>query len=163
MTTNRLPRRLFGLDPRTVEAELAAERAAQRSLLENAHRTNAALLAEERGLKERMARLAARRAHLEATVAIMAVTAEREERIAAHAEERLQHELVALEGAHRRLLSELRREEASLRALLHRDEERFRNLVTRVRAALAIDGPAEEPSSLPFAQVAVALDGPPEE
>lgn len=160
--TKRFPYSLFGLDPRTVEAELAAERTAQRSMLENAHRGIAALLAEERSLTERTTRLRARKAHLDEAVASMALTAEREERIAAHAEERLQHELVALEGAHRRQLSDLRREEASLRALLHRDEERFRALVTRLRAALAVDGPAEEPALLPLAQAAIALDPPAE-
>lgn len=157
------PRRLFGLDPRAVEAELAAEQSAQRTLLENAHRANAALVAEERSLKERISRLQARKGHLEEAIAAMALTAEREERIAAHAEERLQHELVELEGAHRRQMSELRREEASLRALLHRDEERFRTLVTRLRAALATEAPAAEPAFLPGAQAAVAMEPPSDE
>lgn len=161
--TRRFPRRLFGLDPRAVEAELAAEQAAQQTILENAHRANAALVAEERSLKERIARLQARKGHLEEAIAAMAVTAEREERIAAHAEERLQHELVALEGAHRRQLSELRREEASLRALLHRDEEHFRALVTRLRGALAVDAPAEEVLPIPAAQAAIAIDQPNDE
>lgn len=152
------PRTLLGLEPRAVEAELAAERLSHRSMLEQGERLLAALVAEERSLTERTARLRARQAHLEEAITTLAPTLERDQRIAARAEERLQNELVLLEGAHRRQLSELRREEAGLRSLLHRDEERFRSLVTRLRATLAASSPAVEATPPPILQAAIAQE-----
>jgi vacuolar-type H+-ATPase subunit I/STV1 len=156
----RFPRRLFGLEPKRVDAELLAEQATHRSMIENARRLIDGLTAEERTLQERIERLRARKAHLDEVITTMTLTAERDQRIAARAEERFQQELQALEGAHRRQLGDLRREEASLRALLHRDVEQFRALVARLRAAVAVDAPGEEPTPapMPITQVAVALE-----
>jgi chromosome segregation ATPase len=143
----RLRRRLFGLHPATVDAELAAEESDHQATLEGARQLLAHLTAEEQGRADRVARLTARLRHLQTAVSTMAVTQAREERMAIRAEERLNTELAALETAYKTKMGELRREEAALRALLHRDVERFRALVARLRDVVTAHGEGDATSA----------------
>lgn len=160
---SKIRRTLLGLHPHEVDQELAEQQATHAALLDAARRQVSSLASERQSLTESLRRLMGRRSHLEAAVARMTLTAERDQRIAARAEERLQNEIASLENAHRQRMGELRREEASLRALLHRDTERFRTLVARLRSALPATTPTEEVTPLSLAQVAIAHDSPVEE
>jgi hypothetical protein len=156
----RIRRGVLGLNPRQVDSELATERAAHAALLEGARRQLSGLAAEELSLTDRLARLRARLAHLQSAVTSMALTEARDQRIAIRAEERFQQEVAALEASHRLHSAELRREEASLRALLLRDEESFRGLAARLRAAIFVDRSGAPPGRTTTPQQTPAADLP---